>query len=136
MKKTLFLFVFMLCLPIMSWAQQPFEINGVFTAVLTDATEPPVEKPLEQLKGAFLDNSHGFIYVVLDQAPTGTHYEWHTFAMDNSNVYLSGPTNSNYTCLVLSGTQTEVVLLIALKDDLGNVLTYEEYRFYAQNSKL
>lgn len=115
MKKHLFFFL-LLCLPMMIRAQQQFEINGVFTAVLTGATHPPVEKSLDQLHYTVLPSPSGFLYIVLDQeAPEGTYYEWEVITADGSQARFDGPENGSFTCLMLSGTETSYTLRIFLK---------------------
>lgn len=121
MKKHLFFFL-LLCLPMMIRAQQQFEINGVFTAVLTGATHPPVEKSLDQLHYTVLPSPSGFLYIVLDQeAPEGTYYDWAVVTGDGSQARFDGPTNGSYTCLTLSGTETTYTLRIFLRSYTGDI---------------
>lgn len=132
MKKFLSLFVLLLCLVTVSVNAQN-TIKGVYTAVLSGATHPPVEKSLDLLNNSTLPGTSGFLYVVLDQPPTGCHYEWDVFASDNSNVRLNGPVNSYRTCVELSGTETDVTLRIFLENSSNQILANRDFRFYVRN---
>ena len=80
-----------------------------------------------------MPGTNGFLYVVLDQPPTGYHYEWDVFASDNSNVRLNGPVNSYFTCVELSGTETDVTLRIFLKNSSNQIVANRDFGFHARN---
>ena len=67
---------------------------------------------------------------MLDQPPTGYHYEWDVFASDNSNVRLNG---RYFTCVELSGTETDVTLRIFLKNSSNQIVANRDFGFHARN---
>lgn len=129
MKKTLFVFVFMLCLPLMQQAQSVATVNitGQYTAVITGATTPPQTKTLSSSN--YLSGSSGFVVITLDPIPGVTRYEWTVRTADGSHASLSGAPNSITMNLTLGGTPTTTQVTVTVFGANGRIMGSRTFAF-------